>query len=84
MILKIQCTFIAAEADFTDKMDIERFSAGKRYSSPFTVTINEDTVSEGPEEFTVRYSIVGSSVRDGATVNQLDTTATVVINDKDS
>ena len=74
----------AADADFTDKMDTVRFSAGERYSSPLTITINEDTVSEGPEEFTVRYSIVGSSVREGATVSQLDTTATVVINDKDS
>ena len=67
-----------------DKTDTVMFSAGEQYSSPFTITINEDTVSEGPEEFTVRYSIVGSSVRPGATVRQLDTTGTVVINDNDS
>ena len=72
-----------ADTDFVDKTDTVTFSAGEQYSSPFTITINEDSVSEGPEEFTVGYSIVGSSVRDGATVSQLDTTATVVIIDSE-
>ena len=73
----------AADADFVDKTETVTFSAGEQYSSPFTITINEDTVSEDAEEFTVRYSIVDYSVRDGATVSQLDATATVVIFDSE-
>ena len=59
------------------------FSAGEQYSTPFSVNITDDTLCEGPEQFTVSYSINSSSVRSGANVRQLDTTATVVINDDD-
>ena len=60
---------------------IVTFSAGEQFSTPFPVNITDDTLCEGPEQFTVSYSIISSSVRSGANVRQLDTTATVVIND---
>ena len=59
------------------------FSAGQQFSTPFSVNITEDTLCECPEQFNVSYSIISLSVRSGANVRQLDTTATVVINASD-
>ena len=59
------------------------FSAGQQFSTPFSVNITDDTQCECPEQFTVNYSIISSSVRSGANVRQLDTTATVTILDND-
>ena len=69
--------------DFEETVGSVTFSAGQQFSTPFSVNITDDTLCEGPEQFTVSYSIISSSVRSGANVRQLDTTATVVINDND-
>ena len=69
--------------DFDETVGSVTFSAGQRFSTPFSVKITDDTLCEGPEQFTVSYSIISSSVRSGANVRQLDTTATVVIKDND-
>ena len=70
-------------SDFEEKIDAVTFSAGEQFSTPFSVKITDDNISEGLEQFTLSYSIIPSSVRSGANVRQLDTTATVVINDND-
>ena len=67
--------------DFEPTVGSVTFSAGQQFSTPFSVNITNDTLCEGPEQFNVSYSIISSSVRSGANVRQLDTTATVVIND---
>ena len=69
--------------DFDETVGSVTFSAGEQFSTPFSVKITDDTLCECPEQFTVSYSIISSSVRSGANVRQLDTTATVTILDND-
>ena len=70
-------------ADFDETVGSVTFSAGQQFSTPFSVNIIDDKISEGSEQFNISYSIISSSVRSGANVRPLDTTATVVINDND-
>ena len=61
------------------KTDNVAFVAGKQFSTPFTVSL-----ADSSSEFTVRYSIIPSTVRSGATVSQLGTEVTVYANGNDS
>jgi hypothetical protein len=73
------------DSDFGGKEETLTFLGGAQLSNPgpFTVTITDDTVSECTERFNISYSVISSSVTGGASVRQLDSKATVVIEDND-
>ena len=77
------CINSKAGSDFGGKQEVLNISAGEEISTPFIVTITDDTVSECTERFNISYSVVSSSVTGGASVRQLDSKATVVIEDND-
>ena len=59
------------------------FSAGDQFSTPFTVKITEDTIAECTQQFTITYSIISTSVKEGAMIELLGDNATVIISDND-
>ena len=76
---------LSGDSDFGGKEETLTFLGGAQLSNPgpFTVTITDDTVSECTERFNISYSVISSSVTGGASVRQLDSKATVVIEDND-
>ena len=73
----------SGNTDFVTQVDVVTFSAGEEFSDPFVVRINDDIISEGPEEFKVMYNIKVDSIPSGTTVKYLDVEATVEIVDND-
>ena len=73
-VIILTCSYLSVA-----KTDNVTFVAGEQLSTPFTVSLKDTT-----SEFTVRYSVIQSSVRSGATVTQLDTEVTVYVNGKQS
>ena len=73
----------SGNTDFVTQVEVVTFSAGEELSDPFVVRINDDIISEGPEEFMVMYNIKVDSIPSGATVKYLDVDATVEIVDND-
>ena len=52
-------------SDFDETVHLVTFSAGQQFSTPFSVNITDDKISEGSEQSNISYSIISSSVRSG-------------------
>jgi hypothetical protein len=55
------------------------FVPGQKLSTPFTLIIEDDMVSEGPEDITILYNIISSSVPQGYRVEQLPTSLETIV-----
>ena len=70
-------------SDYHQKEQVVNFTAGDRFSSPFTVRLRQDNASEYNETFNVAFTIPPVSGRNGVTILPLDPSSTVTIVDDD-
>jgi hypothetical protein len=68
-----------ANEDWITDMKAVSFVPGQKLSTPFTLIIEDDMVSEGPEDITILYNIISSSVPQGYRVEQLPTSLETIV-----